>query len=87
MEPDREGGLVDLLDRLLDKGVLINADLIITVAGVPLVGITLKAALAGMETMLDYGIMEAWDRSTREWYAKQLKNRAADPVIQEMATK
>lgn len=84
MEPDREGGLVDLLDRLLDKGVLINADLIITVAGVPLVGLTLKAALAGMETMLDYGMMEAWDRSTREWYAKK---KRVEPAIQEPAAK
>jgi len=66
LQPQREGGLVDLVDRLLNKGLIINADLIITVAGIPMVGLSLKAALASIETMLDYGMMEAWDKSTRD---------------------
>jgi hypothetical protein len=69
MKPERENDLVDLLDRLLNKGIILNADLIISVGGVPLIGISLKAALASIETMLDYGMMEAWDKGTREWYA------------------
>jgi len=72
MRPTRKCTLVDLLDKILDKGVLINADVIISVAGVPLVGLNLRAALAGMETMLDYGMMEAWDKSVREYYTKEL---------------
>jgi len=40
--------LVDLLDRVLDRGVVINADIIISLAGVPLIGVNLRAALAGM---------------------------------------
>jgi len=75
MKPQRENTLVDLLDRMLNKGIILNADVIISVAGVPLVGITLKAALASIETMLDYGMMEAWDESTREWYKNDLANR------------
>ncbi|MCG2735931.1 MAG: gas vesicle protein, partial [Candidatus Methanoperedenaceae archaeon] len=62
MKPERENNFVDLLDRLLNKGLVLNADLIISVAGVPLIGISLKAALASIETMLDYGMMEAWDQ-------------------------
>ncbi|MBU4501464.1 MAG: gas vesicle protein [Nanoarchaeota archaeon] len=67
MEPTREvnATLVDLLDRVLEKGLVINADIIISVAGVPLVGINLKAALAGMETMLKYGMMKDWDQAQR----------------------
>lgn len=67
MEPTREvnATLVDLLDRVLDKGLIINADIIISVAGVPLVGVNLKAALAGMETMLKYGMMKDWDQAQR----------------------
>jgi len=72
MKPERDYGLVDILDRLLNKGLILNADLIITVAGIPLIGLSLKAALASIETMLDYGMLEAWDRETREWYKKQL---------------
>ncbi len=77
MEPERENDLVDLLDRFLNKGLILNADVIISVAGVPLIGINLKAALAGIETMLDYGMMEAWDKNTREWYAREVEKREA----------
>jgi len=77
VEPERENDLVDLLDRILNKGLVINADLIISVAGVPLIGVSLKAALASVETMLEYGMMEAWDQSTREWYSKEKAAKAA----------
>ena len=67
MEPTRNlhATLVDLLDRVLDKGLVIHADLIVSVAGVPLIGVSLKAALAGMETMLKYGMFSDWDECTR----------------------
>lgn len=63
MRPTRqkEATLVDLLDRLLDKGLVLNADLVITMGDVPLIGINLKAAIAGMETMLQYGLMREFD--------------------------
>ncbi|MBU4312292.1 MAG: gas vesicle protein, partial [Candidatus Omnitrophica bacterium] len=69
MEPIRDAQvtLVDLLDRVLDKGLVINADIIISVAGIPLIGVNLRAALAGMETMLKYGVMKAWDEKIRVW--------------------
>jgi len=56
MEPTRDlhATLTDLLDRVLDKGVIINADVIITVSGIPLIAVNLRAAIAGMETMLEY---------------------------------
>ncbi len=71
MEPycNTKGTLVDLLDRVLDKGLVIHADLIVSVAGIPLIGVNLRAALAGMETMLKYGLMQGWDESTRTWEA------------------
>ncbi len=67
MEPTRapRATLVDLLDRVLEKGLVLDADLIIHVAGVPLLGVKLKALLAGMETMLEYGIWEDWDEAQR----------------------
>ncbi len=48
---------MDLLDRVLDKGLLINADVIISLAGVPLIAVNLRAAIASVETMLEYGLM------------------------------
>ena len=67
MEPTRElhGTISDLLDRVLDKGLIINADLIITLSGIPLIAVNLRAAIAGMETMLEYGVMTDWDEATR----------------------
>jgi hypothetical protein len=70
LEPERESCLVEVLDRLLNKGVVLNADLIISVAGIPMIGVNLRAFLASMETMLDYGMMEDCDKATREWYAR-----------------
>ena len=71
MEPEREwkgrATLVDLLDRVFDKGVVIQADIIISVAGIPLIGVNLRAALAGMETMLEYGMLQDIDAKTRMW--------------------
>lgn len=65
MEPTRSSALVDLVDKILDKGIILHADIIISVSGIPLIGINLRAAIAGMKTMLDYGMMEAWDETLR----------------------
>ena len=77
MEPQRNTNatLVDLLDRILDKGLVIYADLIVSVAGIPLIGVNLRAALAGMETMLKYGVMQAWDEKSRLWETEHRKKQ------------
>ncbi|MFI2364114.1 gas vesicle protein [Promicromonospora sp. NPDC019610] len=69
MEPTRDLGatLPDLLDVMLDKGVYLDLDLIISVADVPLIGVSLRAAVAGVETMLEHGLMRSWDEQTRQW--------------------
>lgn len=73
MEPTRNGALVDLIDRILVKGIILQADLIISVSGVPLIGVNLKAAIAGMTTMLDYGMMEAWDEKIRRYALEHIE--------------
>lgn len=75
MEPGRDvhHTLVDLLDRVLDKGVVLYADIIVSVAGVPLIGVNLRAALAGMETMTRYGVMQEWDQAILVQEAKLRK--------------
>ena len=59
MEPrrDTDDAIVDLLDCILRDGVILQADVIISVAEVPLVGLQLRAALAGMDTMTRYGLL------------------------------
>jgi hypothetical protein len=58
MEPERggEGGLAHVVEVLLDKGLVINADIMVSVAGVELLGIRLRAALASFETAARYGL-------------------------------
>jgi len=51
-----EDTLVALVDRLLDKGVVINADIVVSVAGVELLGLKIRAALASFETAARYGL-------------------------------
>lgn len=59
MKPARnQDAVVDLLDVILRDGVVVEADVIISVADVALVGISLRAAIAGMTTMTEYGVFE-----------------------------
>lgn len=81
-----EATLVDLLDRVLDKGLVVQADVVISVAGIPLVGLNLRAALAGMETMLSHGLLKDWDQSIRDQAASlqgQPQGLLAAPKAQE----
>jgi len=64
--------LADVIDRILDKGLVINADISVSVAGVELLGIKIRAALASFETAAKYGLefpsgtnmeTEAWKKA------------------------
>lgn len=73
MEPThcKRATLSDLLDRVLDKGIILNADLVISLADVPLIGVNLRAAIAGMETMVKYGLMRDYDMEKNMWLKKE----------------
>jgi len=79
MSPTRDArsSLPDLLEVLLNRGVLLNLDLLISVADIPLIGISLKAAVAGIETMLEYGMMRDWDAQTRAWVQRSISRDVA----------
>ena len=82
-----EAGLVDLLDRVLDRGLVIHADIMITLAGIPLVGLNLRAQLAGIETMLANPQMREWDARIRERAAVKAEamkviRATANPIVQ-----
>nr|WP_303647897.1 gas vesicle protein GvpJ [Haloarchaeobius amylolyticus] len=50
---------------MLAEGVLVQADVLVSVADIPLVGIELRAAVAGLATMREYGLLADWDREVR----------------------
>ncbi|RQG89860.1 gas vesicle protein [Natrarchaeobius halalkaliphilus] len=66
MRPRKDDeALVDVLDVVLRDGAILRADVIVSIADIPLVGIKLTAAIAGMETMTEYGLFEEWDVERR----------------------
>jgi hypothetical protein len=85
----RQATIDDLIERLLDKGVILNLDLVIGVAGIPLIGVNLRAAIASIETMIEYGFMQAWDEQLRQYASAELQRKklalsAGETVLLEM---
>ncbi len=54
--PEGNRGLPDAIERILDKGLVINADIAVSVAGNELLGIKIRATLASFETAARYGM-------------------------------
>ncbi|WP_269782711.1 gas vesicle protein GvpJ [Halobacterium wangiae] len=52
----QQADLADVLEMVLDKGIVINADIAITVNETELIGIELRAAIASFETAAKYGL-------------------------------
>ena len=77
---ERRTTLVDLLDRVLDKGAVIDADVIISVSGVPLIGLKLRAMLASIETMIEYGMWADWDKAIRAAANEEEKKKLAQEI-------
>ena len=55
-EKDSDNGLAAVIDRVLDKGLIINADITVSVSGTELLGIKIRAALASFATAAQYGL-------------------------------
>ena len=55
-ERETAGALADVIDRILDKGLVINADITVSAVGVELLGIKIRAALASFETAAKFGL-------------------------------
>ncbi len=53
---EHQGSLADMIDRILDKGLVITADISVSLVGVELLGIKVRAALASFETAAKYGL-------------------------------
>jgi hypothetical protein len=47
---NRDVTLLDLLDRILDKGVVLSGDIVLTVADVDLVYVSLRALISSVDT-------------------------------------
>lgn len=74
---DSTGTLADVIDRVLDKGLVINADIAIRVVGVELLDIRIRAALASFETAARYGLEFPGGTKLPEWAGQ--KNEPSRP--------
>ncbi|MCA1055000.1 gas vesicle protein [Rossellomorea aquimaris] len=51
---NKDVALIDILDVILDKGVAIKGDLIISIAGVDLVYLDLRVLISSVETLVQH---------------------------------
>ncbi|MCA1065572.1 gas vesicle protein [Rossellomorea sp. AcN35-11] len=51
---NKDIALIDILDVILDKGVAIRGDLIISIAGVDLVYLDLRVLISSVETLVQH---------------------------------
>ena len=56
LAPSKTQNLADVVERILDKGLVINADIAVSIAGTELLGIKIRAVLASFETAAKYGL-------------------------------
>ena len=54
--------IIDLIDRILDKGVVINGDITVSIVGVDLLSLKINLVIASLETAKRYGIKLPWEK-------------------------
>jgi hypothetical protein len=52
LEPPEDATLLDMLDKLLNKGVVLNGDVVLGVAGVDLVYLRLSSLLTAIDRLM-----------------------------------
>lgn len=69
----KQGDLAEMVEMLLDKGVVVNADIAVSVGDTELLGIEIRAAVASFETAARYGLEfpEGTDRERIEAATEQ----------------
>ncbi len=73
--------LVDLLDRILEKGVVITGDITVNIGKVELLSLKINLVIASLETAKRYGLKLPWEaqevpekrRRSRDLSAKEYK--------------
>jgi hypothetical protein len=68
--------IVEFLDRILDKGIVISGDITLLVAGNELLSLRINLVIASIETAKRYGIELPWEKWKREDENKELYNKS-----------
>lgn len=62
----RDVTVLELVDRLLGKGVVLSGDIVLSVADVDLVYVGLRVLLASVDTAMDVGVTGIGERAEQE---------------------
>ncbi|WP_049895367.1 gas vesicle protein GvpJ [Halopiger xanaduensis] len=79
-QPSRQkADLAEVVEMLLDKGIVINADIAVSIGDTQLLGVQLRAAIASFETAAKYGLEFPEGTDMR-----RVAEAAGDPELAEM---
>ena len=75
--------LADVVDKVLDKGLVINADITVSITGVELLGVRIRAAVASFETAAKYGLEfpSGTNLETAAWKAAQISKETCPQCL------
>lgn len=84
-QPGRADGLGDILERVLDKGVVIAGDVAISLVGIELLTIRLRLIIASVDKAVEMGI-NWWEADpTLNAEARMVQQEIADDQVQALA--
>ncbi|MCG2717502.1 MAG: gas vesicle protein [Nanoarchaeota archaeon] len=92
LEPEKDtqqdSGLAAVIDRVLDKGLVINADIAVSVSGTELLGIKIRAALASFETAAQFGLQfpSGTDMATAAWNEAKIEKEDCPQCSKRVST-
>jgi hypothetical protein len=61
-----ELNLLETIDKILDKGMVINGDITVAVGGADLLSLKINLVIASLETAKKYGIQLPWEKWQQE---------------------
>ena len=73
--------IVEFLDRILDKGIVINGDITLLVGGNEILSLRINLVIASIETAKRYGIELPWEKWKREDENKELYNKSENVEV------
>ena len=77
MKVESDGsGIIDVLDRVLDKGIVIDAYVRVSVAGLELVNVDARVVVASVDTYLSYADAIAFTPTAARPQLKSGRDRA-----------
>ena len=69
--------IVDLVDRILDKGVVITGDITVSIVGVDLLSLKINLVIASLETAKRYGIKLPWEKMEKIQQPKKINAKTS----------